>query len=43
MQTTKTKTLKDMQTIKRRKYCWYLGFFIILGLMMVKIYVWFLF
>ena len=43
MQTTKTKTIKDMQTIKRQKYCLYLGFFIIFGLMMVKIYVSFLF
>ena len=29
----------SMQTVKQQKYCCYLDFFIIFGLMMVKIYV----
>ena len=33
----------SMQTIKQWKYCWYLDFFIIFGLLIVKIYVSFLF
>ena len=32
-----------MQTIKELKYCWYLDFFIIFGLLKVNIYVLFLF
>ena len=32
----------SMQTIKQRKYCWYLDFFIIFVLLIVKIYVSFL-
>ena len=32
-----------MEAIKQRKYYWYLGFFIIFGLLIVKIYVSFLF
>ena len=33
----------SIQTIKQWKYCWYLDFFIIFGLLIVKIYVSFLF
>ena len=34
---------RSMQTIKQWKYCWYLDFSIILGLLTVKIYLLFLF